>query len=185
MNKINIIQPTPKRACECNDGSCTYCKYKAPHPSPVPLDWSSEDWDGEKTEAREQKLLVDFVPPRQDIDPPVMEVTADDIPFLKLTNRLDGPDENPAEVMDTLIPPLEVAADIPTIKTPEAETEASVTDMAKSDNSISMHCEMLSEQELKMQREEEKYALFINILGAEEESNTETDTNNNTYTYFD
>ena len=43
MNKINIIQPTPKRACECTDSSCIYCKYEAPHPSPVPLDWSSED----------------------------------------------------------------------------------------------------------------------------------------------
>ena len=52
MNKINIIQPTHKRACENNDGLCTYCKYEAPHPSLVPLDWSSEDWDGEKVKER-------------------------------------------------------------------------------------------------------------------------------------
>ena len=114
-----------------------------------------------------------------------MEVMADDIPFLKLTIMLDSPDENPVEVTDTLIPTPEVAADIPAINTPEAGTEASATDMAKSDDSINMHYEMLSEQELQMQREEEKYALFISILGAEEESNTETDTNDNTYTYFD
>ena len=166
MNKINIIHPTPKRACECNNSSCTYCKYEAPHPSPVPLDWSSEDWDGEKAKAREQKLLVDFAPPKQDIDPPVMEVMTDDIPFLKLTDdipflkltvRLDSPDENPAEVMNTLISPLEAAADISAIKTPKAETEAPVTDMAKSDDSINVHYEMLSEQELRMQREGEKY----------------------------
>ena len=81
-SKINIIQPTPKRACECNDSSCTYCKYEAPYPSAVPSDSSSEDWDGEKAKAREQKLLVGFVPPKQEIDPPVMEVMADDIPFL-------------------------------------------------------------------------------------------------------
>ena len=48
MNKINIIQVTPKRACECNDSLCTYCKYEAPHHSPVPSDWSSEGWDGKK-----------------------------------------------------------------------------------------------------------------------------------------
>ena len=103
-SKINIIKSTPKRACECNDSSCTYCKYEVPHPSPVPLDWSREDWDGEKAKAREQKSLVDFVPSKQDIDPPVMEVMTDDIPFSKLTIRTDGPDKNPAEVMDTLIP---------------------------------------------------------------------------------
>ena len=87
------------------------------------------------------------------------------------------------EVMDTLIPPPEVAAEIPAIKTPEAEV--SVTDMAKSDVSTKMHYETLSEQELRLQRgEEEKYALFFGILSAEEESNTGTDTDNNTYTYF-
>ena len=54
-------------------------------------------------------------------------------------------------------------ADIPAIKTPEAETEASATDTAKSDDSTEMHYELLLEQELRMQREEEKYALFIGI----------------------
>ena len=112
-----------------------------------------------------------------------MEVTADDIPFLKLTIPSNDPDKNPVEVTDTLIPPLEVAADIPAIKTPEAETEASATDRAKSDNSTEMHYEILLEQEVRMLREE-KYALFISILSAEEENNTETDTNDNTYIYF-
>ena len=72
-----------------------------------------------------------------------------------------------------LIPPLEVAADISAIKTPEAETEASTTDTARPDDSIDMHYEMLSEQELRMQREEEKYTLYISILYTEEESNTD------------
>ena len=66
MNKIDIVQPTPKRACESSDSSCTYCKYEAPHPSPEPSDWSSEDWIGEKAKAREQKSLIDFMPPKQD-----------------------------------------------------------------------------------------------------------------------
>ena len=187
MNKINIIQPTSKRACECTDSSCTYCKYKAPHPSRVLFDWSSEDWDGKNVKGREQKSLVDFTLPKQDTDPQTMEVMADDIPFSKLTIHSDNPDKNPVEVMNTLIPSLDAAeipvADIPVAKTPEAE--ASVMDTVKSDDSTETHYEVLSEQELRMQREEEKYTLFIGILGKEEESNTETDTDDNTYTYFD
>ena len=44
-----------------------------------------------------------------------------------------------------------------------------MTDMAKSYDSTKMHYEMLLEQELRMQREEEKYTLFIGILSKEEE----------------
>ena len=60
MNKINIIQPVPKRACDCFADTCTYCKYEAPHPSPIPSDWSSEDWDGEKAKERELRSLIDL-----------------------------------------------------------------------------------------------------------------------------
>ena len=59
MNKIIIIQVVPKRACECSVDTCTYCMYKAPHLSPIPSDWSSEDWDGEKAKVREQRSLID------------------------------------------------------------------------------------------------------------------------------
>ena len=41
-------------------GECTYCKYDAPHPSTIPSDWLSEDWDGEKAKAREQHPLLDI-----------------------------------------------------------------------------------------------------------------------------
>ena len=67
MNKINVIQPVPKRACECSADTCTYCKYEAPHPSPIPSDWSSEDWDGEKAKAREQRSLIDPDFPKSDL----------------------------------------------------------------------------------------------------------------------
>ena len=65
MSKINIIQPIPKKTCEYSVDTCTYCKYEAPHPSPIPSDWSSEDWDGKKAKAREQRLLIDINPPNQ------------------------------------------------------------------------------------------------------------------------
>ena len=83
------------------------------------------------------------------------------------------------EVTDTLIPPPEVSAEIPVAKTPEAEV--SVTDTVKSDDGIKMYYEMLMEQELRMQWEEEKYAMYIGILSVEEDSDTETDTDDNTY----
>ena len=93
MNKIDIVQPTPKRACKCSDRSCTYCKYETAHPSPEPSDWSSEDCNGEKAKAREQKSLIDFTPPKPDTSQQMTDVmvdkkqtvTTDDIPFQKLT----------------------------------------------------------------------------------------------------
>ena len=60
MNKIDIIKPTPKRACECLCPTCSYCRQDAPHPSPIHSDWSSKDWDGDKAKAKEQKSLIDF-----------------------------------------------------------------------------------------------------------------------------
>ena len=128
------------------------------------------------------------MPPKQDTDPQTMEMMVDDIPLQKLTIQSDDPDENLMEVTNTLIPPLEASvetpvAEIPVAKTPEAE--ASATDTAKSDNSTETHYKTLSEQELRIQREEEKYALFIDILSKEEESDTETDTDDNAYSYFD
>ena len=153
--------------------------------TPLP---SSEYWDREKAKARELKSLVEFKPPKQDTDPQTTEVMADDIPFQKLTIWSDNPDENPMEIMDTLFPPLEVSAEIPVTEIPVAKTpeaEASVTHTANSDDSTKTHHETLPEQELRMHREEEKYAPFIGILSEEEESNTETYTNDNTYTYFD
>ena len=80
MNKINVIQPVPKRACECFGDTCSYCKYESPHPSPIPSDWSSKDWDGEKTKAREQRSLIDFNPPKPDLRQTTNLETANDLP---------------------------------------------------------------------------------------------------------
>ena len=82
------------------------------------------------------------------------------------------------EVTDTLIPLPEASAETPV-------AEAPVADTVKSDNSTETHYEMLTEQELRIQREEEKYAIYIGMLSEEEESNTETDTDETIYSYFD
>ena len=97
-------------------------------------------------------------------------VMTDDIPFTKLTIQSDDLDEESPEVMDTLIPLPELLAGIP------------ATDTARSGDSTEMHYKMLTEQELRLQREEEKYAIYISMLRREEESDTETNTD--TYSYF-
>ena len=75
--------------------------------------------------------------------------------------------------MDALIPLLAVLAETP------------VTDTVRSDNNTKTHYETLTEQELRLQREEEKYAIYICMLSKEEESDTETDTGETTYSYID
>ena len=128
MNKIDIVQPTPKRACEHSDGSCTYCKYEAPQPFPEPSVWSSEDWDGEKAKSRVQKSLIAFMLPKQDTSLKMTEVMAYEIPFQKLTIQSDNPDKNLLEGTDTLISPPEASAETPA-------AEALAADTVKSDGS--------------------------------------------------
>ena len=125
------------------------------------------------------------MPPKQHTDTQMMEVMADNIPFSKLTVQLDDPDECPVEVRNTLIPPPEAAAetsaaDIPVAKPPEAE--ASVTDMAKSEDSTNTHWDIRTRTKNAERRRE--ICPFISILSEEEESNTETDTDDSSYRYF-
>ena len=79
--------------------------------------------------------------------------------------------------MDTLIPLLEASAETPMVEAPVADT-------VKSDDSTKTHYETLMDQELRMQREQEKYAIYIGMLSNKEKSNTETDTDKNAYSYF-
>ena len=130
MNKIDMIQPVPKRVHECFGPTCSYCKHEAPHPSPVHSNWSSEDWDVDKAKAKEQKSLIDFKPPKLDSDKELTDqltdmmkvILVDNIPFQNLTTGQDKPKEEPLETTNTLVPP------------PVAMTMALATDMAKPDN---------------------------------------------------
>ena len=78
MNKIDIIQPTPRRPCECFGTTCSYCKHEAPHPFQIQLDWTSKDWEGEGAKAREQKSLIDFDPPKLHSDKQTMDLETDE-----------------------------------------------------------------------------------------------------------
>ena len=65
LNKINIVAPTLRKACNGFGPSCLYCKKGTQHPSPQNSDWSSEDWDGYKAKTKEQnKSLIDLSDPK-------------------------------------------------------------------------------------------------------------------------
>ena len=164
MNKIHIVQPTPKRACECFGAACSHCKHEAPHPSPMQSDWSSEDWDGEKAKTREQKSLIDIDPPKPDCRQTIDLEIADDLPIDIITKHKDKKEEELPEVTDALVPPPEVLAATP------------VTEVIKLENITEENNGGLTDQEQTLQREEEEYAIYIGMLSDEEESNTETDT---------
>ena len=77
MNTLDIIQPTPKRLCNRSLKDCTYCECNAPHPSPAPSDWSSEDWDGDKAKVREQRSVIDFKLLEAQVQDTIQETTPD------------------------------------------------------------------------------------------------------------
>ena len=159
MNKIDVIQPVPKRVCKCFSPTCSYCKLDTPHPSPIHSDWSSKDWDSNKAKAKEQKSLIDFEPPKPDSDKALIDQTTDmrkvilvdDIPFQNLTIGQDKPKEEPLETTDTLVPP-----------------PVMVTDIVKPDNTVEDTEEGLMECKERLQKEEEEYAIYIGMLSEEE-----------------
>ena len=55
LNKIDIIQPAPKRLCTKTLKGCSYCKFNTECPSTTPSDWFSKDWDGKKAKSKEQR----------------------------------------------------------------------------------------------------------------------------------
>ena len=46
--------PFPVRVCDRFVPSWSFCKQGAAHPSPQESDWSSEVWDGTKTETKKE-----------------------------------------------------------------------------------------------------------------------------------
>ena len=166
MKKIDIIQPTQKKACECFGPTCSYCRQDAMHPSPIHSDWSSKDWDGNKAKAREQKSLIDFKTPKQKMD--MKKITdRDEVPFYKLNLRHNVQKEGePLEVTESLVP-------LP-------------SDSAKAEDTAKDEEEGLIEAEVKLQREEEKFKMYdkiyVGLLSKEETSDMETD--ESMYSYF-
>ena len=149
INKISITRPIPEKACECFGATCPICRQQVPHPLLDQSDQSNEDWDRDKAKTREQNPFVRYDAPKPKTDKPTLDLV-DSLPFQGMTIKTDGPDEKALEVSTTLIPPLEPGA-VGTIQ----------KDVLLKLNAIPKEEEGLMEQELRMQKEEEKYNLYI------------------------
>ena len=69
LNKIHVLAPFLRKACNGFGPSCSYCKQDALHPLPQNSAWLSKDWDGMKAKAKEQsKSLIDFKDPKPKTD---------------------------------------------------------------------------------------------------------------------
>ena len=92
----------------------SYSKYKAPHPSPMLSDWTSEDWDSEKAKVREQRSLIDLDPPKPDLRQTTDSKILNELPIQNLTIQIDGKEEEKSpEITDTLVPLPEMSAGTP------------------------------------------------------------------------
>ena len=151
MSKIGVIDPSPKRLCTKSLEGCTYCKYNAPHPSTVPSNLSSEDWDGNKARNREQKSLIDTLLDRE-TQGRTQEKQEKHL-ISDLENLMLEQDKTAPNMTDTLIPPLEKLEE----KQKTKGTEVNDDMMAYS----------MTGQELKLQHEEEKYGIYMNTFGYE------------------
>ena len=139
----------------------------------------SKDWNSEKAKAREQKSLIDFNPPKQDSDKQTdlgtdkrKVVSVDDLPIQNLSIHQDKLEEELPEVSDALVPPPEVSAATP------------VTDVAKPEDIMEENNGGLTEQEQRLQTEEEGNVIYIGMLSDEEESDTETNTDESIYPFY-
>ena len=166
--------------CRHFGATCSYHKHEAPHPYPIQSDWLSEDWDSEKAQAKEQKSLFDFNPPKLDFDKQTTEfltvkrklVLADDLPIQNLSIQQDKPKEESSEVTDALVP------------LPETLTETPVTHVAKPDDITGENNRGLIEQKQALQREEEEYPIYISMLSDKEESNIKTNADKSVYSFY-
>ena len=157
VNKINVV----------------WCKQQAPHPLPVQLDWSSEDWDGNKAKARGQGSLMIFKFPKPEAHKLTLDLI-DDIPIQKLMIETDRLEEKMIKASDTWIPPQEMEA---TGITPDM-------DSTKLDSIKDGDEGGLTEHELHLQREDEKYTLYLDTQKPEE-SDTELETDESKYPFHE
>ena len=168
INKISIIKPTPQKTCKCFGATCSFCRQQAPHPLPVQLDQSRKDWDGNKAKAREQNTLLSFDMPKPETDKQTSD-SVDTPPFQNLTIKMNRLDEKAPEVSTTLVSPIEPGV-IGT--TPKEDSITKAEDRG------------LTEQELRLQREEEKYAMYISHLSPKD-SDTDTEMDKSEYPFYD
>ena len=99
-------------------------------------------------------------------------VSADDLPIQNISIQQDKSKDELPEVTDALVPP------------PEALATTPATDVAKPEDIAEESNGGLTEQEQRLQREEEECAIYINVLSDKEESDTKTNMDKTVYPSF-
>ena len=66
----NPIMTSTCRTCKRWGLPCPFCVQSTPHPSPVVSDWSNEDWDRDKQQAREAKEREQLVKEKEEQNSP-------------------------------------------------------------------------------------------------------------------
>ena len=148
-----------------------------PPPPTPPSDWSSDNWDGEKAKAKEQRSLIDFKLLEQQLQNTLQDTAQDIVPDKQEMDLINGmqdltleQDQNTAVTTDILVPP----PDVPKRKHEEAK-EGKPTIMYN-----------MTDQEVRLQHEEEKYGIYKSTFGYEgDNSNLESkmDINSNAMAY--
>ena len=168
-----------------------YCQFNAPHPSVTLSDWSSEDWDGKKAKAREQRPLLNFKLLEQQIQKTLQDTTQDApqdttqdiIPDKQETALIDRMKDLTLEqkqdmqnLTDILAPPLDA---------PKAKHEKTWKD-----NPTTIPMYNMTEQEVRLQCKEEEYRIYMSTFGYEGEdsnldSKTDSDSNVTAYPFLE
>ena len=146
-----------------------YCKFHAPHPSVIPSGWSSEDWDGDKAKARDQRLLLDFNLLEQQIQKTLQDTTQDvpqdttpdavvDKQETDLIDRIQDltlePKQDTQNLTDIPAPPL----DVPEVKCKEED---------RRDDPTTTPTYEMTDQEIQLQHVEEKYRIYMSTFSYE------------------
>ena len=191
FNKIEIVKPTTKQLCMRTQGECTYWKFDASHPTISLPDWSCEDWDGNKTKAREQCPLLDFSMLEKQICK-MLKDRAQDLPEdTTQDNTIDKQEKDLVNSMQdlTLDPNTDVQnstdvlaspLDVPKIHDKGEDGTAKMT---------TMPTYKMRAQEAQLQNKEEKYRIYMSTFSYEGDdtnldSETESDSDTSVYPYL-
>ena len=182
-NKLDMIQLTPKRFCNRSPKDCTYCAYSAPHPSPAPSDWSSEDWNGDKAKVREQRSLINFKLADAQVQDTTQETTIDR-QEKDLVNGIDNLmlDADKTTPTDTLAPKLDMSDTL--IPQPDMTEKKHEVEGMKDENVTLMY--YITNQEQKLQYEEKKFNIYMSTFayeGDDSDLNLDMDSDSNAMAY--
>ena len=135
------------------------------------------DGDGDKGKRREQRSLIDLNFSKLD------QKQMTDLDILKelLIQNLDiqedrQEEQKSPEITNTLVPPSEAAAVMPMMEKTEKMEEMEWENIIEE-----KEVEELTDQELRLQKDEEEYSIYVAGISEEEENDTQTDSEESPY----